>query len=108
MALRPRRQRRQPAHAELRTRVLDAVDSVRIDVEPGFQVGPPGVAGPAIPELAGHGQELLGSRVPIGVVEKSGAPEVGTGESVRGSDDIPAGRTPDRRSRVPKFLAHAK
>ena len=83
MTLRSRRQRREPAHAELRSQVLDAVDSVRIDIDPGLQVGKHGVGGPAIPESPGHRHEFLGPRVPIGIVEKSAAPEVGTCEGVR-------------------------
>ena len=83
MALRPGRQRRETAHVELRTRVFDAADPIRIDVDLGGDVGNDGVGRPAVPELAGHGEELLGPPVAVGRLEKTSAAEVRPGERIR-------------------------
>ena len=66
-----------------------------------------GVVGPAVPDRAGHGEELLGARVAVGVVEVAAAAEVLPGPGVVGGHHVPAGaaaRTagrgrPSRRAR---------
>jgi hypothetical protein len=91
MPLRSGGQRREPAHAELRTRVFDAANPIRIDVDPGFEVGQHGIDFPAVPELTSDHEELLGPHIAVGVIEKSPAPEIFTGEGVRRGDHVPSG-----------------
>ena len=93
MSLRPGGQRRDSAHVELRPVMFDGPDAAGIDVDSGVDVGQHGIGCPAVPELARHGEELLGPRVAVGVVEKAAAPEVLAGEGVRRRDDVPAGTT---------------
>ena len=93
MALRPRGQRGDAADVELRTVMLDGVDSGRIGVDPGGDVGNHRVGCPAVPEPPCNGDELLGPFVSIGVVEEAAAAEVLPGERVGGGDHIP-GRSP--------------
>ena len=54
-------------------------------------VGDHRVGRPAVPELAGHGDELLGALIAVGVVEVAAATEVLAGERVRRRHHVPAG-----------------
>ena len=59
---------------------------------------------PAVPELACHGDELLGPVVPVGVVQEAAAPEVLACEGVGRGDHVPAGpsvREMVQRSELP-------
>src|SRR2546427_12778137 len=73
MALRRARQSTHPANVELWPAMFDHTNSAGVDVDAAVPVGEHGVGSPAIPELAGHGDELLGSLVAVGVVEESAA-----------------------------------
>src|ERR1700758_2359379 len=93
MSLRPGRQRRQSAHIELGTMMVDARDAAGIDVGsvwPFIDVGQHGVGCPAVPEFACDGEELLGATVTIGVLQEAATPEVLAGEGVRRGDYIPS------------------
>src|SRR3954453_1654142 len=93
MALWRTRQRAHPANIELRTAMLDRTHPAGVDVNTAVPVGEHGVGRPAVPELTGHSDELLGPLVAVGVVEKATALEVLAGERVRRRDDVPAGPT---------------
>ena len=80
-----------PANVELRAVVLDHTNSAGVDVDSALPVGDHGVGRPAVPELARHGDELLGPLIAVGVVEKPAAAEVLAGERVRRGDHVPAG-----------------
>ena len=73
--------------------MLDRTHPARVDINTAVPVGEHGVGRPAVPELTGHSDELLGPLVAVGVVEKPTPAEVRAGERVRRRDDVPAGPT---------------
>ena len=91
MALRAARQRGDTSHVELWSPVFDDMNAARVDVDPVLAIGDDGVGCPAVPELAGDGDELLGPLVAIGVVEEPSAAEILAGERVRRGHHVPAG-----------------
>ena len=91
MALRRARQGGDTAHVELGPAVFDDTNAAGVDVDSVLAIGDDGVGCPAVPELAGDGDELLGPLVAIGVVEEPAAAEVLAGERVRRGDHVPAG-----------------
>ena len=91
MALRRTRQGTYPANVELRAAMFDNPNPGGVDVDAGVAIGQHSVGCPAVPELASHGDELLGPLVAVGVIQESAAAEVLTGERVRRGDDVPAG-----------------
>jgi hypothetical protein len=91
MALRTGGKRCDTTNIELGAVELHRDDSLRVHIDSRVGVGPHRIVGPAVPEAAGHGDELLCAPVPVGVVEESGTPEVLTGERVGRGHHVPAG-----------------
>jgi len=90
MALRRTRQGTHPANVELWTAMFDHTNAGGVDVDAAVPIGEHGVGCPTVPELASHGDELLGPLVAVGVIQESAAAEVLPGERVRRGDNVPS------------------
>src|SRR5213593_3057219 len=73
MALRRARQSAHSSNVELWPAMFDHTNSAGVDVDSAVLVGENGVGCPAVPEFAGHSDELLGPLVAVGVIQESAA-----------------------------------
>jgi hypothetical protein len=91
VTLRAARQRWQQVDVELGAALANPRN--RAGTRPGPHLGRVrcGRVGPTVPGRAGDGEELLGTPVPVRVVEVAAAPEVRAGPGIVGGHDVPPG-----------------